>query len=85
MKPHRPDLVALLFGLAFTIAGALVIATQATGVDVNPHWGAAAGLILLGIVALVVTVARARDERPKPIVSEPMVSPPLVSSEDPAG
>jgi hypothetical protein len=65
MKQHRSDLVALLFGLAFTIAGALVIITQASGLDVNPHWGAAAGLILLGIVALVATVARARSEHPE--------------------
>ena len=75
MKRHRSDLLALLFGLAFTIAGALVIVTQATGVNVNPHWGAAAGLIGLGIVALVATVARAHSEPP-----------PWVSSEDsPAG
>jgi len=52
-----------------------VIATQASGLDVNPHWGAAAGLILLGIVALVATVARARGEEHDA----------QVSSEEPAG
>ena len=62
MKQHRSDLVALLFGVAFTIAGGLVMVTQATDVDVDPHWGAATGLILLGVVALVATVARARGE-----------------------
>jgi len=73
MKQHRTDLVALLFGLAFTIAGALVIVTQAAALDVNPHWGAAAGLILLGVVALVATVARARGEyrEPRPRPEEP--------------
>ncbi len=76
MKTHRSDLVALLFGLAFTIAGALVIATQVSGLDVNPHWGAAAGLILLGIVALVATVARARGEHADfSRDTEPQVSP----------
>ena len=73
MRQHRSDLVALLFGLAFTIAGALVIVTQASGLDVDPHWGAAAGLILLGVVALVATVARARSEygAPRPNPEEP--------------
>jgi len=73
MNQHRSDLVALLFGLAFTIAGALVIVDQASGVSVNPHWGAAVGLILLGVVALVATVARARSEHPEvlPTPEEP--------------
>ena len=62
MNQHRTDLLALLFGLAFVIASASVIVTQATGVDVNPHWGAAVGLIMLGVVALVATVARARHD-----------------------
>ena len=61
MKQHPTDLVALLFGLAFAIAGALVIVTQATSVDVSPQWGAAVGLIVLGVVALVATVARGHD------------------------
>ena len=59
MKPHRTDLLALLFGLAFVISGALVIVSQATSVSVDPHWGAALGLIVLGIVALTATLARA--------------------------
>jgi hypothetical protein len=59
MTKHPTDLLALLFGLAFSIAGGIVIVTQATSVDVSPQWGAAVGLIVLGVVALVATVARA--------------------------
>jgi uncharacterized membrane protein HdeD (DUF308 family) len=59
MTKHPTDLLALLFGLAFTIAGVIVVVTQATDVDVSPQWGAAVGLIVLGVVALVATVVRA--------------------------
>ena len=63
MKRHPTDLVALLFGLAFTIAGGIVLVTQATNFDVSPQWGTAVGLIVLGAVALVATVARAGSDR----------------------
>ena len=79
MKQHPSDLVALLFGLAFTITGGLVIVSQATDVQVDPHWGAAVGLIVLGVVALAATFARAHNGRPVPAVVEPLVTP-----EDPA-
>jgi hypothetical protein len=69
MKKHPTDLVALLFGLAFTIAGALVLVTQTTSADVNPRWGAAVGLIVLGAVAMAVTLSRARRDAEPPSVS----------------
>ena len=62
MTKHPTDLLALLFGLAFTIAGGIVIVTQATNFDVSPQWGAAVGLIVLGVVALAATVARAGSD-----------------------
>jgi hypothetical protein len=58
MKQHPTDLVALLFGLAFALAGGIVLVTQATNFDVSPQWGAAVSLIVLGVVALAATVAR---------------------------
>ena len=69
MKHHPTDLFALLCGLAFAISGALVIVSQATNIEVNPHWGAAVGLIVLGVVALVATVARARGDAEAELVS----------------
>jgi len=59
MTRHPVDVLALLFGLAFAISGAIVLVTQATSLEVSPQWGAAVGLIVLGIVALTATVARA--------------------------
>jgi len=61
MKRHPIDVLALLFGLAFAISGAIVLLTQATSVEVSPQWGAAVGLIVLGVVALAATVARTGD------------------------
>jgi hypothetical protein len=66
MKRHPIDVLALLFGLAFAISGAIVLVTQATSVDVSPQWGAAVGLIVLGVVALAATVARAGDRGRRP-------------------
>jgi hypothetical protein len=43
-----------------------VIATQATSIDISPQWGAAVGLIVLGVVALAATVTRAGRDRPVP-------------------
>jgi hypothetical protein len=57
MKQHRTDLLALLFGLAFATAGVAVIGAQSSAA-ISPRWATAAGLIVLGVVALGVTVAR---------------------------
>jgi uncharacterized membrane protein HdeD (DUF308 family) len=70
MTKHPTDLLALLFGLAFTIAGVIVVVTQATDVDVSPQWGAAVGLIVLGVVALVATVVRAAPGAGAPVRPE---------------
>jgi uncharacterized membrane protein HdeD (DUF308 family) len=70
MTKHPTDLLALLFGLAFTIAGVIVVVTQSTNVDVSPQWGAAVGLIVLGVVALVATVVRAAPGAGAPVRSE---------------
>jgi hypothetical protein len=83
MKPHRTDLLALLFGLAFSIAGTIVIVTQATSVDVSPAWGAAVGLIVLGVVALAATVTRAANDSLSRVASG--TDDGAVSSEEPAG
>jgi hypothetical protein len=82
MKRHPIDVLALLFGLAFAISGAIVLVTQATSVEVSPQWGAAVGLIVLGAVALAATVARASDRGPRRgAAHEPAGSP--VSPADP--
>ena len=65
MRQHRTDLFALLAGLAFAIAGVGVIVSQATDSGLSGRATAATGLILLGAVALAVTLARTlRDPLP---------------------
>jgi hypothetical protein len=66
MKQHPIDLFALLIGLAFAVTGAGVVIAQATDSAVSGRAAAAAGLILLGVVALAVTLLRNR-ESPAPI------------------
>ena len=58
MRQHSTDLFALLVGLAFAIAGAGVIISQSTDSGLSGRATAATGLILLGAVALAVTLAR---------------------------
>jgi hypothetical protein len=81
MKRHPLDVLALLFGLAFAISGVIVVLTQSTSVDVSPQWGAAVGLIVLGVVALAATIARTDDRRVRPAAAHDPASP--VSAEDP--
>ncbi len=59
MHRHSTDLVGLLFGLAFAIAGTCFLVREATDATVDPAWATGLGLILLGTVALVATLARA--------------------------
>ncbi|MDQ1511238.1 MAG: hypothetical protein QOG50_3082 [Actinomycetota bacterium] len=59
MHRHSTDLVALLFGLAFAIAGTCFLVREATDAAIDPAWATGLGLILLGTVALVATLARA--------------------------
>ena len=46
---HATDIVALLFGLAFAIAGAGFLVHEATGRAVDPAWVAAIGFVALGV------------------------------------
>ncbi len=59
MYRHRTDLVGLLFGLAFAIAGTSFLVRETTNTTVDPAWATGLGLMLLGAVALVVTIGRA--------------------------
>ena len=62
MKQHSTDLVALVFGVAFTIAGVVIILAQSTSVDIGPLWGFAVVSIAVGVVTLLVTLVRSRPE-----------------------
>jgi drug/metabolite transporter (DMT)-like permease len=79
MHRHRIDLGGLLFGLAFAIAGTSFLVRETTDTNIDPAWATGLGLMLLGAVALVVTLARAgaRDRRDSlfPEVPEVPVSP----------
>ena len=59
---HTTDIVALLFGLAFAITGAGCLVHEATGRAVDPAWVAAIGFVALGVIALVLTLFRAKDQ-----------------------
>jgi hypothetical protein len=81
MKRHRPDITALVFGVAFAITGALVLVTQATSIDVGPPWGLAVVAIAVGTVILLATLMRSRAE---PVEATETIDVP-VSPAEPAG
>ena len=62
MQSHRTDLVALLFGAAFAITGVGYLLRETTDAISNPTWATGLGMILLGAIALVATLARSRRE-----------------------
>ena len=66
MRRHSTDLVGLMFGSAFLIAGVGFLVRETTDAVVNPAWMTGLGLMLLGAIALVATIARTltgdRDE-----------------------
>jgi hypothetical protein len=62
MKQHSMDLAALVFGVAFTISGAVIMLAESTSVDIGPLWGIALVSIAVGVVTLLVTLARSRHE-----------------------
>jgi hypothetical protein len=66
MQPHRTDLVALLFGAAFAIAGVGFLVRETTDAISDPSWATGLGLLLLGAIALVATLGRSRRD---PIVA----------------
>ena len=69
MKRHPTDLISLLFGLAFAITAAGVLAYELADADIDPAWVAAVSCIFLGIVALVTTVVR-RPSSPGPELTD---------------
>ena len=58
MRRHSTDLVGLLFGIAFAVAGAAFLLHETTDTAVDPAWVSGLGLMFLGAVALVATLAR---------------------------
>lgn len=67
MRRHPTDLVGLIFGTAFTIAGVAFLVNEATDTNVNPAWATGLGLMLLGAVALIATLMRGlrhQDDEP---------------------
>jgi hypothetical protein len=71
MHRHSTDLAALLFGLAFAIAGTSFLVRETTDTAVDPAWVTGLGLMLLGTVALVATLARAAGrDRSEPAAAE---------------
>jgi ABC-type uncharacterized transport system permease subunit len=67
---HRTDLVALMFGLAFAAIGGAFLAYELTGDRIDPAWVAGAGLIVLGAVALAVTLGRRTHHETAPAIEE---------------
>jgi hypothetical protein len=71
MRRHSTDLVGLLFGLAFTVAGTCFLVREVTDTTIDPAWATGFGLMLLGTVALVATLARGiGDQRAQAAVPE---------------
>jgi hypothetical protein len=62
MTRHRIDVVALIIGLAFVMYGAGFLVNEITGKDFNTGFAAAMGLVVLGVVALLVTLLRPKRE-----------------------
>lgn len=86
MRRHSTDLVGLIFGAAFLIAGVGFLVRETTDTVVNPAWATGLGLMLLGAIALIATVARSisgdRDDPvtiPLPVTPD---EPATFSSED---
>jgi hypothetical protein len=84
MRRHSTDLVGLMFGSAFLIAGVGFLVRETTDAVVNPAWMTGLGLMLLGAIALVATIARTltgdRDEHaaatvPLPVTPDEPVTP----------
>jgi hypothetical protein len=76
MHRHSIDLGGLLFGMAFAIAGISFLLYETTDTAIDPAWVSGLGLMLLGTVALVVTLARATHrDRGEPMLHETPDSP----------
>ena len=58
MRRHSTDLVGLLFGVTFAFAGVGFLVREATDTSVDWAWVIGLGLMLLGAIALIATLAR---------------------------
>jgi hypothetical protein len=83
MHRHSNDLVGLLFGLAFAIAGASFLLRETTDANIDPAWATGLGLMLLGSVALVATLARATARNGFETASPESVAPAESRSNEP--
>jgi uncharacterized membrane protein len=70
MKRHPTDLVALLFGLAVVGLGAAFLVHENTGRGVDAAWASAIGFVVLGLVALGVTLLGRRQAGAAPADEE---------------
>jgi hypothetical protein len=73
MRRHSTDLVGLIFGTAFVIAGEGFLVRETTNRSVDPVWTTGLGLMLLGAIALIATIARGvnrEHDEPVPLSSE---------------
>ena len=61
MKRHSLDLISLLFGVLFAIAGGGFLIHETTGRDFDGAWVSAFVFITLGAIALAVTLLRRND------------------------
>ena len=83
MHRHPTDLIGLLFGIAFAIAGTGFLVRETTDAAINPAWVTGLGLMLLGTVALVATLTRAsgRDRAERALLETPGLPEPAESPE----
>jgi hypothetical protein len=80
MHRHSTDLVGLLFGIAFAVAGTAFLLRETTDAAVDPAWVSGLGLMFLGALALVATLARGSGRRR--IGATPAESPTTPESDD---
>jgi hypothetical protein len=73
MKTHRTDLLALLFGLAFLIGGAAFFSNELADTTIDGAWIAAVSFVLLGVVALAVTLTRGGRDHDEKDDDEPEI------------
>ena len=82
MTRHRIDLFALLFGIAFAFASLVLFATQFTDTTPGPRWMIASGLILIGSVTLIATVASGLRSAREGLEAAPKPTPTPADSDD---
>jgi hypothetical protein len=70
MRRHSTDLAGLLFGIAFAVAGTAFLLRETTDASVDPAWVSGLGLMFLGAIALVATLARSSRGHVDPAAAE---------------